>query len=183
MFLCCFPNVKAYNSLPFHLLYTAFPNATPSQGQKHLSLHLLYLPKTCHWSLETALSTSVFNHYLARTSYIEKKKNQLPLSIILKHQLSSGIHDKTALQLHSSSTDFNYLNLSGAVEKIPVCHCTAPTGNLLLKSHFKAMFRESSLDGMNVYSEKGCFLTMSSAASLARLLHLGPLKLLTNVTQ
>ena len=91
------------------------PTSPLSQGQEHLFLHLLYLPKACHWHLETALSTGVFSHYSARIYYL--KKNQLPSSIILKNQLISGIHDKTVLHLHSSYPDFNCLIYQGLLRR------------------------------------------------------------------
>ena len=72
------------------------------KGKNICFLHLSYLPKACHWSLETVLSTGVFNHYSVRIYYF--KKNQLPSSIILKNQLISGIHEKTVLHLYSSYT-------------------------------------------------------------------------------
>lgn len=57
LFLCRFLNVKAFPCL--------LPQTHQSQGQ-NMSLHPLYLPEACHWSLEIALSTEVFNHYSAR---------------------------------------------------------------------------------------------------------------------
>lgn len=76
--LCCVLNVKAYNSVPSHL-YTPTSTTPPlSQGQGHLPLHLFYLPKACHWSLETALSTKVLNHYSATIPYLKKENTGAP---------------------------------------------------------------------------------------------------------